>query len=344
MTAKQLFDKHYSRLAWEGLFKALFCGLIVGFFVDTVVAFVLWYLGAKGLWWAIASFVVVTAATTPLFYFKLFKPSVKEVAKRLDALGLEERMITMTEFTEDTSYLATRQREDATVTLKSVDEKRIRFKFPTWLIVSLAVATVLGCGMTTVSGLSDAGIIDNGKDVIDNILPDPPVEYITITYVVSEGEGLIEGDDVQIIEVGESATEVIAVADDGFAFVEWSDGITDPARTDTNVMESITLEAIFAPIGEGEGEGEGEGGGEGQAGQGDEPGKSDQPTEEEGEPNNGANGAYEENNLVKDGQTYYRDLLESGGFYEEAMKWLETAEDIPPELREFIQMYFEILV
>ena len=344
MTAKQLFDKHYARLAREGFFKALFCGLIVGFFVNLVVAFLLWYLGVKGLWWAIGSFIAVAAATTPIFYFWKFKPSIKAVARRLDALGLEERMITMTELTEDDSYIAVRQREDANTTLNEVSTKRIRFKFPKLIIALLVVTCLLGSGMTTVLGLSDFGIIDNGKDVIDNFLPDPPVEYITINYVVGSGEGLIEGDDVQILEVGQNATEVIAVADDGYAFVEWSDGITDPARTDTKVAESITLEAVFAPIGDGEGEGEGEGGGEGQAGEGDEPGKSDKPSDEEGEPNNGANGAYEENNLIIDGETYYRDVLESGGYYENAMKWLESAEDLPPELREFIQRYFEIIV
>ena len=30
--------------------------------------------------------------------------------------------------------------------------------------------------------------------------------------------------------------------------------------------------------------------------------------------------------------------------YEEIIEWLETAENIPDELREFIQTYFDILV
>jgi hypothetical protein len=199
--------------------------------------------------------------------------------------------------------------------------------------------------MTTVSGLSDAGIIDNGKDVIDNVLPPEPVDYVTVTYVIESGEGEFVGDDLQIIEKGGNCTEITAVAGDGFAFVEWSDGIKDPVRYDTKVTEDMTIEATFAPIGEGEGEGEGEGGGEGQAGEGDEPGKSDKPSDEEGEPNNGANGAYEENNVVENGEKYYRDILDTeSDYYKAALKWLETAEDVPPELREFIQMYFEILV
>ena len=346
MNIKELFDKYYSRLAREGMFKALFSGLSVGFAVNFIVAFICWYFDANGLLWSLIALVVATAGATPLFYFKKYRPNVKEVAKRLDRLGLEERMITMTEFQADESYIALRQREDAQATLHSVDTKRIRFKFPKAMIIVLAVVFAIGSGMTTVSGLTTAGIIDPGKDVIDQIIPDDPVQYITISYLVAEGEGLIEGDDVQVIESGDDCTSVIAVADDGFAFVEWSDGIKDPVRTDLNLQEDTVFEAIFAELGDGEGEGEGEGdgSGEGEGGQGDEPSKSDQPSQELGDPNQGANGAYEQNNMVKDGQIYYRDILESGGYYEEAIKWLETAENIPEELKAFIQTYFEVIV
>ena len=344
MDVKKLFDKYYSRLAREGIFKALFCGLIVGLIVNFAVAFIAWYYGWNGLWWALGAWVIVTSATTPIFYQKKFKPSAKAIAERLDRLGLEERMITMTEFIGEESYIMQKQREDAQVTMNKIEPKRIRFKFSRAVIIVLVISFVMGSGMTTVSGLTDKGVIKPGKEVFEEILPEPDVDYVTVTYVVSEGEGVIEGDDTQIIEKGGTTTEIIAVADDGYAFVEWSDGLKDPHRSEINVEEDLILEAVFAPIGEGEGEGEGEGGGEGQAGEGDEPGKSDKPSEEEGEPNNGANGAYEENNMIKDGNTYYRDLLESGGYYEEAMKWLESAENIPDELREFIQTYFEVIV
>ncbi len=344
MDVKELFEKYYSRLAREGMFKALFCGLIVGFLVNFGVAFATWFMDADGLWWSIGALVVATAIATPLFYLKKFKPNVQDVARRLDRLGLEERLITMTEYLGDESYIAQKQREDAKVSLHKIDTKLIRFIFSKVMIILLAVSFVLGSGMTTVTGLSDEGILKGGKEVFEEIIPDEPVVYVTVTYIVSEGEGVIEGDDVQILEIGSDATEVIAVADDGYAFVEWSDGITDPNRTDFSIEEDMVLEAVFAPIGDGEGEGEGEGGGEGQAGQGDEPGKSDKPTDEEGEPNNGANGAYEENYMIKDGETYYRDIIESGGYYESVIKWLESAEGIPSELREFIETYFDVIV
>ena len=346
MNAKELFDKYYARLNRESIFKALFCGFTVGFLVNFAVAFATWFMDVNGLWWSIGALVVATAIATPLFYFKKFKPDEKEIARRLDRLGLDERMITMTEFLNDDSFIAQKQREDARVSLHKIDTKFVQFVFSRVMIILLSVSFVFGAGMTVVTGLSDAGIIDSGREVLEEIFPEEPVVYVTVTYVVAEGEGMFEGDDVQIIELGSDTMEIIAVADDGYAFVEWSDGITDPNRTEYGVETDLVIEAVFASIGdgEGEGEGEGEGGGEGQGGQGDEPGKSDQPSKEEGEPNPGANGAYEENNMVKDGQTYYRDILESGGYYEEAIKWLESAEGIPDELRKFIQTYFDIIV
>ena len=52
MDAKKLFDKYYSRLAREGLFKALFCGLGIAFVAAAVIGFICWYAGVKlGLLW-----------------------------------------------------------------------------------------------------------------------------------------------------------------------------------------------------------------------------------------------------------------------------------------------------
>ena len=346
MDAKKLFDKYYSRLAWEGILKSLFCGLTIGFGATIIVAgLCAWFDVKLGVLWSVLTLAVVAGGLTPLFYFKKFKPNAKQVAQRLDRLGLKERMITMMEFQDVDTFIAQKQREDAQVNLHMMAMKTISFAFSKGLIIALALTFVGAASMTTVSGLVDVGVIKPIKEVVETLIPEDPANYITITYGVSAGEGLIEGDDVQIIEKGSNTTEVIAVADDGYAFLQWSDGLTDPARYDLNLEEDITIEAEFVQIGDGgEGAGEGEGEGEGQAGEGDEPGKSPKPSDEEGEPNNGANGAYEENNLIYDGTKPYKDYLQEFQCYEDAIAWLETAENIPPELREFVQMYFNVIV
>ena len=325
MDAKKLFDKYYSRLAREGILKSLFFSLIIGFVANFVVAAICWYFGWKlGVLWSLLALAVVTGALTPLFYFKKYKPDVKQVAKRLDSLGLKERMITMTEFQTADSFIAQKQREDAKISLHAMSTKKIRFRFSKVMIVFVSITFVLGSTMTTFAGLIDAGIIKPGKEFIETIIPENPANYVTVTYGVAE---------------------VIAVADDGYAFVQWSDGIKDPARSDIDIEEDTTIEAQFAPIGDGEGgPGEGEGEGEGEGGAGDEPGKSEKPSDEEGDPNNGANGAYEENNLIYDGTRPYKEYLEEFMCYEDAIAWLESAENVPPELKEYIQTYFNVIV
>ncbi|MBR2341010.1 MAG: hypothetical protein IKA72_01195 [Clostridia bacterium] len=347
MDVKKLFDKYYSKLEKEAYVRALFSGLVVGFVVNFIVAFVFWFLDAEGLWWSIGSFFVSTASASVLFFRYKYKPTDKQVAARLDRLGLQERMITMNELIDDDSVMALKQREDAKLKLNAIDLSLLKFVFSKAIIIALCIVGVMGIGMTTVTGLSDAGVISSGKDVIDQIIPDDPVVLVTLSYVADEG-GMIEGDEVQTLELGSDGTDVIAVAEDGWMFVEWSDGVTDPYRCDYHVEEDTEFIATFAQIGDGEGDGDGEGEGEGESGQegqpgsGDQPGKSDEPSDKDGPPNNGANGSYTENNMVLDGDTYYRDVFEE--YYNQAMEYLANGEDIPAELRTLIQTYFDVIL
>jgi hypothetical protein len=71
---------------------------------------------------------------------------------------------------------------------------------------------------------------------------------ITYTYTVYAGDnGTISGQTNQTVNHGNSTTEVTAVPDEGYHFVQWSDGRTDNPRKDTNVTADITVTAEFAP-------------------------------------------------------------------------------------------------
>ena len=73
MDAKKLFDKYYSRLAREGLFKALFCGLGIAFVGAAIVGFICYFNGVKGgVLWSALTLVLIGGAAVPLFYFKMF--------------------------------------------------------------------------------------------------------------------------------------------------------------------------------------------------------------------------------------------------------------------------------
>lgn len=71
-----------------------------------------------------------------------------------------------------------------------------------------------------------------------------PAQKVTVTYHAGVG-GRIAGTTVQTIDKGGSTTEVAAVADAGYTFSKWSDGVTSPKRTDANVTESKTVTAEF---------------------------------------------------------------------------------------------------
>lgn len=318
-----VFKEYYERLKKEGIIKAVLCGITTGAIAMFVSSLFIWFFLGKYFWLAFIIWVVVGVATTPLFYQKKFRPTTRAMAARVDALGLEERVITMTQLRNDESYIAMRQREDAIASVKTVKAEDVRFVIPTALIVAVSVVTAVGLAMTTVSGLATFNVIAKGEDYLKD-----PVAVYTVMYEV-DGEGTIEdGEQFQRVEEGKNAEGVLAVADTGWMFLSWSDGVTDPYREDTNITDDKTVIALFAEIdpsddgqdgepgepGDGEGEGEGEGDGEGDL---DKP--SDSTSESDGNgssdlpsPGGGSGGDNsKKNNQVIDGKTYYGDEYSS---------------------------------
>jgi len=70
------------------------------------------------------------------------------------------------------------------------------------------------------------------------------VEY-TLAYAAGDN-GSITGTTPQTVEEGGDGTEVTAVADEGYSFVSWSDGVLTASRTDVNVTDDINVTAAFA--------------------------------------------------------------------------------------------------
>lgn len=246
MDVKQTYSKHYNRFKRESLIKSFLYGAFIGFLVAAVMSLTFWYFDVKAFWLSIPVFVVVTAAAGYLLSVTKFKPQAKYMAKRLDAFGLDERLITMTQYENDDSFIAKLQREDALSSAKRVDDKLIKFAVSVPLIVGMAVALLFSGGMTTVNALSSAGVIRSGKQIVAdaNAVPDT---YYNLDYVI-DGSGVIMGAETQVLRKGESGTPVLAVADYGYAFVRWSDGYTEPYRQDFNVQSDTLLTAIFETV------------------------------------------------------------------------------------------------
>ena len=77
--------------------------------------------------------------------------------------------------------------------------------------------------------------------------PETEVAEFTLSYTAEEG-GRLVGPPMQTVKKGESGAPVTAVAEDGYGFVGWSDGVETAARTDENVSKDITATAQFEKI------------------------------------------------------------------------------------------------
>ena len=68
-----------------------------------------------------------------------------------------------------------------------------------------------------------------------------------IFYIAEEG-GYIDGQTEQIIASGDNAEPVMAVPNEGYEFVKWTDGQTTPERKDKNIIADKTVTAEFEKI------------------------------------------------------------------------------------------------
>lgn len=339
MKQKGIFDSYYARLSKEGFVKSLLCGLCVAAGVLCVVAFGLWMSGAKGFWIAIIAWAAALFIATPLFYFVKFRPTTKEMAKRVDMLGLEERILTMTELEGDDSFIAMKQREDAKNALEKVNASLIKFAVSVPLIIAVCAVTVLGSGLITISALADAGVIKPGKD----ILGDGKVEFVDMVYSVDDDmHGYIDGDFIQRVEKGGDCIGVLAVAEDGWVFKKWSDGLEEPFRQDVKVTADAEYVAIFQELGE---EKEEE---QDKEGEPDTDGiKKEDPSDSDGQSKPGNDGKgdgsgsikWEPTNQVLDNKTYYGDI------YDDAKKngidKVSQNGDIPKTGKDLVSDYYK---
>jgi len=70
----------------------------------------------------------------------------------------------------------------------------------------------------------------------------------TVIFTAGTGGSSITGTTPQTVPHGDDCTEVTAVADNCYEFVDWSDGNTENTRTITNVTSDMNLTANFAKI------------------------------------------------------------------------------------------------
>lgn len=362
MNTKNVFDKYRAKLAREGWFTSIVCALAFGFLATFVSAFVFWMVEIPLLWLCVVIGVVVTAAIAPIFYFKKFRPNEQEIARRLDRLGFDERMITMNEFEKDESYIAQIQREDAAQTLLKGEKegKKIKFQLAGGkrsarkIAFATGASGFVGIAMSVVLGLTIMGTLPGGKTLVYG--EELPVQYM-VSYM--EGDGyVIVGVADQVVEAGESTSEVTVVCEDGWAFVQWVNAsdqdandteadktLLNPVRHEENVQKDMVFYALCVEAGEGDGDGQNSDSEDDDAPPPEEQppsGGSSSPSESEpGTPGTGAGmGNYKQDNTVINGDYESVDYSEIyDEYYNSIMEKLANS-DLSPEERAFLENYF----
>lgn len=256
---KDILEKYRKHMVAEGIIKSVMCGLIVGLGVNIIVAFISWLFGfTGGLWLALGLGIGLAAFCATIFYFKIFKPTPEGVARRLDSLGLDERVITSVELENAHSTLSRMQRADASFALDcahaSLGKKMFSFSFPVAIVVAVGVLGAGAVALDTVSGLSAEGLLPSGTDIINGEREKfVAVSFVTgiydeskDKYVEYDGGGIIDGDPEQLVLPGEYCDTVVAVADDGWAFEcwVWLDGGEEYKNTDPSLTISLTENAF----------------------------------------------------------------------------------------------------
>ncbi len=101
------------------------------------------------------------------------------------------------------------------------------------------------------SGWSDGWFLpartDTGEKDVTYTAYFAETQKVVVRYSAGKG-GRIEGCAVQQVDIGKDALKVVAVADTGYVFAAWSDGVMTAERTDTAVVSAINAEARFIKI------------------------------------------------------------------------------------------------
>ena len=104
----------------------------------------------------------------------------------------------------------------------------------------------LGCSFVQWSdGLTTNPRTDDNHGNVINVTASFAINNYTLTYTAGPN-GTVSGTSPQTINVGGSGTAVTALPNQGYSFVQWSDGLTSNPRTDSNVAASIANISISA--------------------------------------------------------------------------------------------------
>ena len=153
--SKKLMFESFIMAGILALTLALSIGIIMAVIIlvlsqTEVVHFTLGYVIAIGL------IPVIGIPMTYFFYKRIYKMSTKNVAVRVDGMGMEQRMITLLELEGSDSFIAQKLKEDTEQKVAKIKPKDLKFKFPKWPFIMLGAVLILAVASVAVSSILPA--------------------------------------------------------------------------------------------------------------------------------------------------------------------------------------------
>lgn len=153
MGMNDLVRPYKKRLIIESLIRASAIGLFFGLCLTLTLAVVFRFIpvnhyGMQSSYVliAIGAGVLCALVLGTIIYLRRYNHGIMTIAKRIDELGLEERVSTMVEYQADPSYVAKLQREDATARVSQLSTKALKIRVPKRILMgclSVLLATLL---------------------------------------------------------------------------------------------------------------------------------------------------------------------------------------------------------
>ncbi|MEM1223833.1 MAG: choice-of-anchor D domain-containing protein [Verrucomicrobiota bacterium] len=115
-----------------------------------------------------------------------------------------------------------------------------------WGLATVDLTSYAGSETVTIRFRGQTRGISRSDMAIDAIELSAEASTYTLTYTADTG-GSISGTTTQTLSQGQDGSPVVAVPEDGFLFLDWSDGSTENPRTDTNIQSNGDFLARFRP-------------------------------------------------------------------------------------------------
>lgn len=151
-------EPYYKKLKKDARLKSIMFASMIGFSLMTVLSVVFYFISYQGLLISLITGCITIVILSFIFNTYIFKISIKDVAIKLDHLGLNERVVTMIEHHDVDTIITQKQRESTQDKLLHITPNHIAFKHfirLSFILIVMMSLSILTLTLTTLAVLED---------------------------------------------------------------------------------------------------------------------------------------------------------------------------------------------